>query len=340
MSLYNVDFLYCKYFQLIEMKKISVLIARILVSATFLYSGFVKLVDPIGSEYKFTEYFGADVLNLEFLIPFALPFSIFLILTEIMLGLALLIGYKRKITVWSLFGMTLLFLFLTWYSAYYNKVTDCGCFGDALKLSTWETFYKNVVLIVFILLLLFQQEAIRPLFKERALKAIVFSSVLAFSYIVYHVLVHLPLMDFRAYAVGKNIQEGMAYVDGSEDLPPVHDFFLESETEDLTDQILSAEKAMLLIAYDIEKSNWVGFTAFQRILQQAKEMGYLVYGVSAAPEEELRALQKEMKLPVDFLFCDETTLKTMIRANPGLIALERGTVVGKWNWRDADTVFD
>lgn len=322
------------------MKKLLVLIARILVSATFLYSGFVKLVDPIGSQYKFAEYFGADVLNLEFLIPFALPFSIFLILTEIMLGLTLLIGYKRKITVWSLFGMTLLFLFLTGYSAYYNKVTDCGCFGDALKLSAWETFYKNVVLIAFILVLLFQQEAIRPLFNKRALKTIAFLSILAFSYIVYHVLVHLPLIDFRAYAVGNNIQEGMAYVEGSEDLPPVHDFFLESETEDLTDQILSADKVMLLIAYDIEKSNWIGFTAFQKTIHQAKEMGYVVYGVSASPTDELHVLQKEMKLPIEFLFCDETTLKTMIRANPGLVFLEQGTVVGKWNWRDAGAVLD
>jgi uncharacterized membrane protein YphA (DoxX/SURF4 family) len=322
------------------MKKLLVLIARILVSATFLYSGFVKLVDPIGSQYKFTEYFGADVLNLEFLIPFALPFSIFLILTEIMLGLTLLIGYKRKITVWSLFGMTLLFLFLTWYSAFYNKVTDCGCFGDALKLSAWETFYKNVVLITFIVLLLFHQEAIRPLFNKSALKTITFLSMLAFSYIVYHVLVHLPLIDFRAYAVGNNIQEGMAYVEGAEDLPPVHDFFLESETEDLTDQILSADKVMLLIAYDIEKSNWIGFTAFQKTIQQAKEMGYVIYGVSASSAEVILALQKEMKLPIEFLFCDETTLKTMIRANPGLVFLEQGTVVGKWNWRDAGAVFD
>jgi uncharacterized membrane protein YphA (DoxX/SURF4 family) len=322
------------------MKKLIGLIARILVAATFLYSGFVKLVDPIGSQYKFTEYFGADVLNLEFLIPFALPFSIFLILTEITLGLTLFIGYKRKITLWSLFGMTLLFLFLTGYSAFYNKVTDCGCFGDALKLTAWETFYKNVVLIAFILLLLFQQKNIRPLFEKRTLKTLSFLSILVFFYIVYYVLVHLPLIDFRAYAIGKNIQEGMAYVDGSEDLPPVHDFFLESETADLTSQILSAERAMLLIAYDIDKSSRMGFTAFQETLKQAKEKGYVVYGVSASPAEDLLLLQEEMKLPVEFLFCDETTLKTMIRANPGLVALEQGTVVGKWNWRDADAVFD
>lgn len=322
------------------MKKIAVFIARILVALTFLYSGFVKLVDPIGSAYKFTEYFGADVLNLEFLIPFSLPFSIVLILLEILLGVTLLIGYHRKRTIQVLFGITLFFLFLTWYSAYYNKVTDCGCFGDALKLTSWETFYKNVVLLVFILFLSFHKKRMVPFFSKKAMRNMTVLSAMTFAFIAYYVLTHLPLIDFRAYAIGNNIQAGMAFVEGSDDLPPVHDFFLESDTEDLTEQILSAEKAMLLIAYDLDKSNWVGFTACHNTLQKAKEMGCLVYGVSASPTADIQALQKEMKLPIDFLFCDETTLKTMIRANPGLIALEKGTVVGKWNWRDADTVFD
>jgi hypothetical protein len=179
-----------------------------------------------------------------------------------------------------------------------------------------------------------------PFFSKKAMRNMTFLSAMVFAFIAYYVLTHLPLIDFRAYAIGNNIQEGMAFVEGSDELPPVHDFFLESDTEDLTEQILSAEKVMLLIAYDLDKSNWIGFTACHNALQKAKEMGYLVYGVSASPKADIQVLQKEMKLPIDFLFCDETTLKTMIRANPGLIALEKGTVVGKWNWRDADTVFD
>ena len=133
--------------------KLLIQLARILVGGLFVFSGFVKLVDPIGSQYKFQEYFSESVLNIEFLIPYALPFAILLIVAEILLGVMILIGYKSKLTVWSLFVLTLIFLFLTWYSAYYNKVTDCGCFGDAIKLSTWETFYKNVILIVLIVFL-------------------------------------------------------------------------------------------------------------------------------------------------------------------------------------------
>ena len=104
--------------------KILVQIARILVGALFIFSGFVKLVDPIGSQYKFQEYFSEGVLNMEFLIPYTLPFAILLIIAEILLGVMVLIGYKPKVTVWSLFLLTLVFLFLTWYSAFYDKVTD------------------------------------------------------------------------------------------------------------------------------------------------------------------------------------------------------------------------
>ena len=323
------------------MKGVLIFIARILVAFTFLYSGFVKLVDPLGSSYKFEEYFGSDVLNLEFLIPFTIPFSIVLILVEIMLGVTLLLGYKPKYTVWSLFGITLLFLFLTWYSAYFNKVTDCGCFGDALKLSPWETFYKNVVLLVLIFpLLLNNGTSINSIFSDRIMRHISLSFLGVFIFITYYVLMHLPIIDFRAYAIGKNIPEGMEYVDGSDELPPVHDFFLESETEDLTDAILTAEKSLLIVSSSIDKASIEGFVALQEVVNKAKQKGYLVYAVSASSTESVELLRKELSISYEFLFCDETTLKTIIRANPGVVTLEKGTVVGKWSWRDADAVFE
>lgn len=322
------------------MKGILIFIARILVSFTFLYSGFVKLVDPLGSSYKFEEYFGADVLNLEFLIPFALPFSILLILVEIMLGLTLLLGYKPKITVWSLLAINTLFLFLTWYSAYYNKVTDCGCFGDALKLSPWDTFYKNVILLVLMLPLLLNTSTMSSVFSDKIMRNISIASLGIFIYITYFVLAHLPIIDFRAYAIGKNIEEGMEYQDGSDELPPVHDFFLESDTDDLTDQILNSEKAMLIVSYEIEQGNAQGFEEIREMATKAIEKGYMVYGVSASSSEAIQEVMHRHELPFEFLFCDGTTLKTIIRANPGVVTLEKGTVVGKWNWRDAASVFE
>lgn len=320
------------------MIKLLVHLSRIFVGAMFIFSGFVKLVDPIGSQYKFQEYFGESVLNLEFLIPFALPFSILLIIVEIMLGVMLLLGYKSKLTVWSLLGLTTLFLFLTWYSAYYNKVTDCGCFGDAIKLTPWETFLKNVILIGLILLLLIRVKDIKEIFSKKITIALTLLSLISFSSITFHVLNHLPIIDFRAYAVGKNIPEGMEFPEDPNELPPVHDFMLEDTQNDLAPQILAMDKVMLVIVYNADKSDEEGFVAIKKVTDKAISKGYNVYGVSASFEDDLILMQNKYNLPFNFLFCDETTLKTMIRANPGIMILSKGTVTGKWNWNDADKI--
>ena len=313
--------------------KLIVHLSRIFVGAMFIFSGFVKLVDPIGSQYKFEEYFSEGVLNLEFLIPYALPFSILLIIVEIMLGVSLLLGYKSKITTWSLLGITTIFLFLTWYSAFYNKVTDCGCFGDAIKLTPWETFWKNVILIGLILFLLIGVKNIKALFSKRINTSLIILSFVSFLFITFHVLNHLPIIDFRAYAVGKNITEGMQFPeDGS--VPPVHDFMLEDTQNDLAPEILKMDKVLLVIVYNASKSDNKGFIDIKYIADKAISKGYDVYGVSASFEDDLILIQNNYDLPFDFLFCDETTLKTMLRANPGVITLNKGTVTGKWNWKD------
>ncbi|CAI8385024.1 MAG: Uncharacterised protein [Flavobacterium sp. SCGC AAA160-P02] len=317
--------------------KIVVQLSRIFVGVMFIFSGFVKLVDPIGSQYKFEEYFGESVLNLEFLIPYALPFSILLILIEIMLGLLLLLGFKPKLTVWSLLGITAFFLFLTWYSAYYNKVTDCGCFGDAIKLTPWETFWKNVLLIGLVLILLVRVKDIQQILPRKITIAFTMIALISFSYITFHVLNHLPIIDFRAYAIGKNIPEGMEYPeDGS--IPPVHDFMLEDTQNDLAPEILAMDKVMLVIVYNAGKSNEKGFSQIKKVSDKAINKGYNVYGVSASFEDDLILIQNAYDLPFDFLFCDETTLKTMIRSNPGVMTLRNGTVTGKWNWNDLDDI--
>ncbi|SDS29743.1 Uncharacterized membrane protein YphA, DoxX/SURF4 family [Polaribacter sp. KT25b] len=318
-------------------QKLITQISRILVGALFIFSGFVKLVDPIGSQYKFQEYFSESVLNMEFLIPYALIFSIVLIVAEILLGVMILIGYKPKLTVWSLFFLTLIFLFLTWYSAHYNKVTDCGCFGDAVKLSPWETFYKNVILIALIIILVIKVKLIKPIFGGKIPKVITLVSLAGFMFIVQHVLTHLPIIDFRPYAIGKNITEGMQYKDDGE-IPPVHDFMLEDTQNDLAPEILQMEKVMLIITSSLEKSNSDGFPQIKIVAEKAIEKGYKVYGVSASFTDIILETKDTYNLPFEFLFCDETTLKTMIRANPGIIILNKGTVTQKKNWIDADEI--
>lgn len=308
-------------------------LARIIVGALFIFSGFVKLVDPIGSQYKFEEYFSEGVLNLEFLIPYALPFAIFLVISEIVLGIALLVGWKAKFTVRSLVVMILFFLFLTGYSAYFDKVTDCGCFGDAIKLKPWETFIKDVILTVLILFLNYEIRFIKPIKPTFLPGKIVFSSLIISAFITYYVLAHLPIIDFRAYAIGKSIPEGMEYKDDGE-IPPVHDFMLENSQNDLAPEILKMEKVMLVIMSSFEKSEYKAFPEIKKIADEAIKKGYTVYGVSASFSDIIQTTKKKFQLPFEVLFCDETTLKTMIRANPGIIILKKGIVADKKNWND------
>ena len=357
-------------------------ITRLLVAVTFIFSGFVKLVDPLGSAYKFEEYFGADVLNLEFLTPYALQFSVILILAEIMLGVMLLVGYKARFTVWSLFLITLLFLFLTWYSAHYDKVTDCGCFGDAVKLTPWETFYKNVVLIVLVIFLLVKVYDIQPIWSDSFAKKVSLISLLLFVGIIFYVLRYLPIIDFRPYAIGKNIPEGMMIPEGAEqpvyedtwiynvngedqvftteDKPwniegatfvdrktrtlkegyvaPIHDFTMENGGEDITELLMAKEKLMLVVAYNLKLTSSNGMQEVKELSERAMEKGYTVYCFSASTQEDYEKVKKEFNLDFDLLFCDETTLKTIVRSNPGILILDKGTIIGKWSWRQMKNI--
>ena len=312
-------------------------IIRFIVGALFIFSGFVKLVDPIGSQYKFQEYFSEGLLNMEFLIPYALPLAILLIVGEIVLGVALLVGWLPKYTVLKLLALILIFLFLTWYSAYYNKVTDCGCFGDFMKLTPWQSFYKDVILTVMIVFLLFQHKHIKPLFSNKAVAGITILSFFASMFLAYHVLTHLPIIDFRPYAISNNIKDGMEYKNDGE-IPKIHDFSLESDEADLTEELLAKEKVMLVIVYDLDKADTNGFPAIKKLANQAIIKGYTVYGVSSSFIDDLVIAQNKYDLPFEFLGCDGTTLKTIIRANPGIVILDKGTVMQKYNWTDAEDI--
>jgi len=187
--------------------KMLVQIARILVGVLFILSGLIKANDPLGFGYKLEEYY--QVFGTEFLIPTAAWQAILICVSEILLGFMLLIGMRIRLTIGLLLAMILFFTFLTFYSAYFNKVTDCGCFGDALKLTPWESFTKDVVLLVLILLMAIGIKHIRPLLGlklSNALWVTVLFLSFAFPLYTYH---YLPVKDFRPYAVGNDILEGM-----------------------------------------------------------------------------------------------------------------------------------
>lgn len=319
------------------MLRILTQISRFIIGVLFVYSGFVKLVDPIGTKIKNVEYFGESVLDLEFLIPYALPLAILLIIAELVLGIMLIVGYKPKLTVWSLFIITLLFLFLTWYSYTYNKVTDCGCFGDALKISPKATFYKNVVFMVLIVILILGLRYIKPLLSLKLAKFTTYISVFISLFITYYVLQHLPIIDFRAYAVGTNIKEAMKYGENGEE-PTIHDFMIETDEGDKLEEMLAKDKAMLIVIYNFKDANKEGIPIISEVAKKAEKAGYQIYVLTASYIEDLKETQKELNLPYTFGFADETALKTAIRANPGIITVEKGVIKGKWNWTDAEKV--
>ncbi|WP_418513307.1 BT_3928 family protein [Corallibacter sp.] len=188
-------------------------ISRVLVGVLFIISGFIKLNDPLGFSYKLQEYFSVEVLNLPFLEPYALIISVLVVVFEVVLGIFLLIGYKPKFTVWSLLLMIIFFTFLTFYSAYFDKVKDCGCFGDALKLTPWESFTKDVVLLALILILFYGVKHIKPILGRLGLSVAALLSFVACLWFAYHVLMHLPAIDFRPYNVGANITDNMTVPD-------------------------------------------------------------------------------------------------------------------------------
>jgi len=189
------------------------LLSRLIVGVVFIFSGFVKAVDPLGSAYKFADYFFAFKLDkLEFL---ALPMGIFLSAFEIVLGISLILGYRRKAMFVVLMWFMSFFTLLTLVLALFNPVSDCGCFGDALILTNWETFFKNVVLMVFVLVLYLSRKSntgSTTVLREWMVIAGLYIFASLFSYWNYR---HLPLMDFRPYDVGTVISEEMEIPEGA-----------------------------------------------------------------------------------------------------------------------------
>ena len=356
-------------------------LSRIFVGILFIISGFIKLNDPLGFSYKLQEYFGSDVLNLEFLIPYALGISVMVVVFEVVLGVFLLIGYKPKFTVWSLLAMIVFFTFLTFYSAYFDKVKDCGCFGDALKLTPWESFTKDLILLVLILILFFGLKHIKPIFTKLPTTVIAFLSFIVSLWFGYHVLMHLPSIDFRAYEIGKNIQDGMVVpenaqkpvleytwnfnVNGEEQefvtngsypsvdgdyigvetktidegyIPPIQDFSIESDDEDLTTYFLEKENLVVIAMYDITKGEFEGVEKLRAFTDEATKKGYTVIGLTSSGSEDKVQIKTDYKLNFDFYLCDEKVIKTIVRANPGIIILKKGTVMNKAHWNDIEDI--
>jgi uncharacterized membrane protein YphA (DoxX/SURF4 family) len=184
-------------------------ISRIITGTVLVYSGFVKGIDPLGSTYKFIDYFVA--FNVEFMEPLALPLSILLSSAELLLGVMLLAGIHMVLASWAALLFMGFFTFLTLFIALTDPVSDCGCFGDAIILTNWETFFKNVILMVFVIYLFSGRKKFGRFFSKRswewgtlALLSLAVAGISLYSYM------NLPLIDFRPFSTGTDIPEKMS----------------------------------------------------------------------------------------------------------------------------------
>lgn len=361
------------------MKNILTQFSRLFVGILFIISGLIKLNDPLGFSYKLAEYFSEPVFNLPFFTPFSLAFALFIVVLEVVLGVFLLIGYKSKFTIWILLLMIVKFTFLTFYSAYFDVVKDCGCFGDALHLTPWQSFGKDLVLLFFILILVINKKLVKPIFEKKSIQNfIAFTSIAGALFMGYWVLNHLPIIDFRPYKVGNNIQKGMEIPDGApksvvemtfiykvngvdkefleKDLmnipegatfvdrkdkvisegyvPPIHDFTMEKDGSDYKEEFLQESKLVIIVAYDLSNASKAGMNKLESLSKLAEKKGYKVIGMTTSTPEQINASKKEFGLTFDFYFCDATTLKTIERANPSIVVLNKGTIIQKVHYND------
>lgn len=357
--------------------RISGWILRTLFGAVFVFSGFVKAIDPLGSAYKITDYLTA--LNLQQLDVLALPIAITLSAVEMGIGISLVTSIQAKFSsVLAIVFMLIMTPFTLWI-ALTNPVSDCGCFGDAIVLSNWTTFWKNIVLLILIIAVIYLNNYYRPYLSPMPswlLFATFFMIPLALSC---YSLRHLPLIDFRPYKVGNHLEDLMqvpqdaptdqykttfiyekngiqqefdetnypwndstwTFISQNSVLvkkgytPPIHDFNLITlNGDDVTDIVLAADKVYIVVMYDLRQTDTLQIDKINALYKQAQKEGTLFYALTADLETDIQDFKEVHGCTFPFCQVDPITLKTIIRANPGIVLLQKGTVTHKWNAKD------
>jgi len=370
---------------------------RIFTGLLFIFSGFIKANDPTGFGYKMQEYF--EVFHLTAFNEYATAIAVVICGFEILLGALLLFGVYANLVAWGLLLLILFFTFLTFYSAFFEVVTSCGCFGDAIPLTPWQSFSKDLVLLVLILIIFFYRKQIRPIIKGSGNQFVVtlITAVVSLGIGVYTVN-YLPFIDFLPYKIGNNLPSLMVLPEGKE-----ADVFEQlytmknkktGETKKVNDKIYMADKLwedesweiigepesrlvkkgydipipdllitdadgvdhtqeiianpyynVIIVAKDLSSTN---IDALQRINQTVTQMtkdynGLRVVLLTASASKDAQYLSDKMQLIAEIYYADLIPLKSMVRANPGVILLKGGNVMGKWhynNFPDAKTIED
>lgn len=348
-------------------------IARIILALTFIFSGYVKAVDPIGTQYKLQDY--AEALGLLQYAPdwLTLSTSVALSAIEFSLGVFLLFAMLRGLVTRVVLVFMVMMTLVTVWIWMADPVSDCGCFGDAIRLSNGETLLKNIILLALACVVA-KWPMRMPRFVNLSNQWIVFHYTILFilGTSVWS-LYDLPVFDFRPYHIGANIPEGMEMPEGVKGpefettfilekdgvqkeftleeypdstwkfidskskqisegyVPPIHDFTItDMQTgDDLTESIYKGY-VFLLVSPHLEQADDTNFGNIDMIYEYAVENHYKFYCLTASGDSAITRWKDMTGAEYPFYNTDETTLKTIIRSNPGLLLLKDGTVIGKW----------
>jgi hypothetical protein len=352
--------------------------SRLFVGLVFIFSAFVKGVDPLGTAYRIDDYFLAYGLEWALPLPLSLTLSVVLCTLEFVLGISLLFNAWIKRLSWILFILMIYFTILTFVDAIWEPVPDCGCFGDAVTLSNWETFYKNIVLIIFTAIIFLQRRKFRPPGIPAYGVSVMLFFTIAFTGFTHYNLNHLPVIDFREWKVGNNMNpedagEVKVYlvfrntesgelkeylspdypwqdsawmakwefvdqrIDESE-LRRTHDLIIhDAGGEDHTANFIgNPDYQFMLIVDELRKTRVKAFETVDLLFHEAELKGISFIVITGSLPADVEAFRNRVPLNphLEFYYADDTVLKAMIRANPGLMLMKDGIVLAKWHYND------
>ena len=349
-------------------------ILRIIVGLVFIFSGFVKGVDPLGTVYRMNDYF--QVFGMPWATQFSLVLTIFLCLLEFSLGISLLFNLWIRRMAWPLLFVMIYFTVLTFFDATLNMVPDCGCFGDALKLTNLQTFLKNVVLLAFIIVIFAGRKKFRPAIPAYAEILVLGLFSVGFLWMSVYSYRHLPLIDFMAWKVGNRINQKSSepvkfYLtfqssktgETKEFLSPDYPWsdstwmaewkFVSQRVDDpnatsgvallaedeegnnvTSDIIDNPGYQFIFVAYDLDTADKEAFLRILPFCKKAAADGYSFVALTASDFPEIRRFKIANGTAFDFFKADDAVLKTMVRSNPGLILIKDGVVLDKWHYND------
>ena len=349
-------------------------ICRIIVGMVFIFSGFVKGVDPLGTVYRMEDYFYA--FSITWAVPFSLYLTIFLCTLEFVIGVSLLFNLWIRGTAWILLPLLTFFTFLTFFDAVYNIVPDCGCFGDAIKITNLQTFLKNLVLMALIMPVIGSQKKFKGLLSRTHEILVLIIVFLGFTGMQIYSYRHLPLIDFMGWKIGNQVNKNdlrpvKFYViyknkktgEKKEFITPNYPWndstwmkqwvylgqrvedpnkdkamILRVENEkgnDITSSFVdNPDFQFILVAYDLSITNKGAFNKILPFYKRAIADGYSFICLTNSLNDEAGKFKQSNGIAFDFYSADDVVLKTMIRSNPGLILIRHGIVLAKWHYND------